>query len=66
MKRGGKILINTWLRVKELLHEREALSAWAFAAALLGVALFLLVFQDMHRLGNRMERRARVDIRTER
>ena len=32
----------------------------------LGVALFLLVFQDMHRLGNRMERRARGEVRADR
>jgi uncharacterized membrane protein YfcA len=42
-----------------LAHERDALSAWALVASILGVVLFLLIFQDMHRLGNRMERRAR-------
>jgi uncharacterized membrane protein YfcA len=49
-----------------LVHEREALSSWALGASLLGVALFLLVFQDMHRLGNRMERRARGEVRADR
>lgn len=42
-----------------LVHEREALSAWSLGASVLGVALFLLIFQDMHRLGERMERRAK-------
>jgi len=41
-----------------LFHERAALTVWSLSAALLGVALFLLLFQDMRRLGNRLERRA--------
>lgn len=43
-----------------LVHERASLSAWNLAAALLGVALFLLVFQDMYRHGYRLARRTRV------
>ena len=42
-----------------LFHERAVLTAWNVGAALLGVVLFLLVFQDMQRLGRRLERRAR-------
>lgn len=42
-----------------LVHERAVLTAWNFGAAMLGVVLFLLVFQDMQRLGRRLERRAR-------
>jgi len=42
-----------------LYHERAALNAWSLGAALLGVVLFLLVFQDMYRHGYRLARRAR-------
>ena len=42
-----------------LVHERQALTAWSVASALLGVALFLLVFQDMYRHGYRLARRNR-------
>jgi uncharacterized membrane protein YfcA len=42
-----------------LVHERENLTAWSVSAALLGVALFLLVFQDMYRHGYRLARRNR-------
>jgi MFS family permease len=42
-----------------LVHERAALTAWSVTAALLGVALFLLVFQDMYRHGYRLARRSR-------
>ncbi|MDX1569341.1 MAG: sulfite exporter TauE/SafE family protein [Xanthomonadales bacterium] len=40
-----------------LWHERQALSPWTIAATLLGVILFLLVFQELHRLGDRLARR---------
>jgi uncharacterized membrane protein YfcA len=42
-----------------LAHERAALNAWSIAAALLGVVVFLLVFQDMYRHGYRLARRQR-------
>jgi uncharacterized membrane protein YfcA len=42
-----------------LVHERAALTPWSVSAALLGVVLFLLVFQDMYRLGYRLARRSR-------
>jgi uncharacterized membrane protein YfcA len=42
-----------------LVHERAALDAWSVAAALLGVVVFLLVFQDMYRHGYRLARRQR-------
>jgi len=42
-----------------LVHERAALNAWSIAAALLGVVVFLLVFQDMYRHGYRLARRQR-------
>ncbi|MEJ2382910.1 MAG: sulfite exporter TauE/SafE family protein [Xanthomonadales bacterium] len=42
-----------------LVHERAALNAWSLAAALLGVVVFLLVFQDMYRHGYRLARRQR-------
>jgi uncharacterized protein len=42
-----------------LVHERAALNAWSVAAALLGVLVFLLVFQDMYRHGYRLARRQR-------
>lgn len=42
-----------------LVHERAALTAWSVAAALLGVVVFLLVFQDMYRHGYRLARRQR-------
>ena len=40
-----------------LVHERDALNAWNLAAALLGVVVFLLVFQDMYKHGYRLARR---------
>lgn len=42
-----------------LAHERALLTAWSLSAALLGVAVFLLVFQDMYRHGYRLARRQR-------
>jgi uncharacterized membrane protein YfcA len=42
-----------------LVHERAVLSAWSIGAALLGVVLFLLIFQDMYRHGYRLSRRSR-------
>lgn len=42
-----------------LIHERQSLTAWSFSAALLGVVLFLLVFQDMYRHGYQLARRNR-------
>jgi uncharacterized membrane protein YfcA len=42
-----------------LLHERAELTAWNVIAVLLGVALFLLIFQDMYRHGYRLARRSR-------
>lgn len=42
-----------------LVHERNALNAWNFSAALLGVILFLLIFQEMYRHGYRLARRDR-------
>lgn len=42
-----------------LVHERAALTAWNLSAALLGVVLFLLIFQDLYKRGNRMARRSR-------
>jgi uncharacterized membrane protein YfcA len=43
-----------------LVHERDALNAWNLSAALLGVVLFLLLFQDMYRHGYRLARRTRL------
>jgi uncharacterized membrane protein YfcA len=43
-----------------LLHERNSLTLWNISAALLGVVLFLLVFQDLYRQGYRLARRQRV------
>jgi hypothetical protein len=40
-------------------HERALLTWWNLSAALLGVVLFLLVFQDMYRHGYRLARRSR-------
>ena len=42
-----------------LYHEREAMSLWSVSASLLGVVVFLLVFQDMYRHGYRLARRNR-------
>lgn len=42
-----------------LVHERALLSVWSFSAALLGVVVFLLLFQDMYRHGYRLARRKR-------
>ena len=43
-----------------LVHERDALNAWNLSAALLGLVLFLLLFQDMYRHGYRLARRTRL------
>jgi uncharacterized membrane protein YfcA len=40
-----------------LVHERAHLTVWSVSAALLGVILFLLVFQEMYAQGYRMARR---------
>jgi uncharacterized membrane protein YfcA len=42
-----------------LYHERASLTAFSLAAALLGVLVFLLAFQDMYRHGYRLARRSR-------
>ena len=42
-----------------LVHERDALTLWNVSAALLGVVVFLLLFQDMYRHGYRLARRKR-------
>jgi predicted MFS family arabinose efflux permease len=42
-----------------LTHEKEALTIWSVFAALLGVVLFLLIFQDMYRHGYSLARRSR-------
>jgi len=44
-----------------LMHERAALDAWKVGITLLGVVLFLLVFQDMYRHGYRLARRKRFE-----
>jgi len=43
-----------------LIHERSGLTVWSLSAALLGVVVFLLLFQDMYRHGYRLARRKRV------
>jgi uncharacterized membrane protein YfcA len=40
-----------------LVHERQSLDAWNLAATILGLILFLLLFQDMYRHGYRLARR---------
>lgn len=40
-----------------LLHERQSLSGWHVAAAVLGVVVFLLIFHDLWQRGNRLARR---------
>ncbi len=47
-----------------LVHERAALTVWSFSAALLGVVVFLLLFQDMYRHGYRLARRKRAKRRS--
>lgn len=42
-----------------LVHEQDNLTVWNVSAALLGVVLFLLLFQDMYRHGYRLARRNR-------
>jgi uncharacterized membrane protein YfcA len=42
-----------------LTHEKGALTIWSVFAALLGVVLFLLIFQDMYRHGYSLARRSR-------
>lgn len=42
-----------------LVHEREVLTTFSVAAAVLGVVLFLLIFQDLYKRGNRLARRQR-------
>lgn len=44
-----------------LVHERDSLTVWSFSAALLGVVVFLLLFQDMYRHGYRLARRKPAD-----
>jgi len=40
-----------------LVHERQSLTAWNISATLLGLVLFLLIFQEMYRHGYRLARR---------
>ena len=40
-----------------LVHEKHSLNAWNLSATLLGLVLFLLVFQEMYRHGYRLARR---------
>ena len=40
-----------------LVHEKQSLNAWNLSATLLGLVLFLLVFQEMYRHGYRLARR---------
>jgi uncharacterized membrane protein YfcA len=40
-----------------LVHERAVLNGWSLLASLLGVVVFLLIFQDLYRRGYRMARR---------
>ena len=40
-----------------LVHEKQSLTAWNLSATLLGLALFLLIFQEMYRHGYRLARR---------
>jgi hypothetical protein len=40
-----------------LVHERQSLNAWILAATILGLILFLLLFQEMYRHGYRLARR---------
>lgn len=40
-----------------LFRERDTLTLWTLSADLLGVLLFLLLFQDMYRHGYRLARR---------
>lgn len=42
-----------------LYNEWDQLRGWGLAVALLGVLLFNLIFQELHRLGDRLERRQR-------
>ena len=49
------VLQSIWV----LHHERDALDWVSLSAALLGVVLFLLIFQDMYRHGYRLARRSR-------
>jgi uncharacterized membrane protein YfcA len=49
------VLQFAWTMYKEW----EMLHAWGLAAALLGVVLFNLAFQELHALGDRLERRQR-------
>ncbi|MCW8872378.1 MAG: sulfite exporter TauE/SafE family protein [Xanthomonadales bacterium] len=42
-----------------LVHERAVLTVWSISGAVLGVVLFLLIFQDMYRHGYRLARRSR-------
>jgi uncharacterized membrane protein YfcA len=42
-----------------LVHERNVLTVWNVSAALLGVLVFLLLFQDMYRHGYQLARRNR-------
>lgn len=40
-----------------LVHEKQFLTAWNLSATLLGLVLFLLIFQEMYRHGYRLARR---------
>ena len=40
-----------------LMHERDYLTVWSVSATVLGLVLFLLVFQEMYRHGYRLARR---------
>jgi uncharacterized membrane protein YfcA len=42
-----------------LVHEKESLTLWNLGATLLGLVLFLLVFQEMYQHGYRLARRQR-------
>jgi len=42
-----------------LVHEKDNLTVWNVSASMLGVVLFLLLFQDMYRHGYRLARRNR-------
>jgi uncharacterized protein len=44
-----------------LTHARGALTPWTGTASVLGVALFLLIFQDLYQRGNQLARRKRGD-----
>lgn len=45
-----------------LVHERGSLTPWSLSASLLGVLLFLRVFQDLYSRGNQLARRKRLQL----